>query len=120
MVKNSEQHLQHHQPMRQKSAKNKKKPLKITYISTPTMFRAANASEFRAIVQELTGKDSKVTDAWDFNEEAIQVPARFKIDSESVDDVFSSYTSSSVEMEDSLLWKQVCESFFEFQSRVFA
>ncbi|PKI32135.1 hypothetical protein CRG98_047453 [Punica granatum] len=38
----------------------KKKPLKITYISSPVMVRATTASEFRAIVQELTGKDSDV------------------------------------------------------------
>ncbi|KAL3728021.1 hypothetical protein ACJRO7_032724 [Eucalyptus globulus] len=36
----------------------RKKPLKIRYISSPVMVKASNASEFRAIVQELTGKDS--------------------------------------------------------------
>ncbi|KAF2287683.1 hypothetical protein GH714_002309 [Hevea brasiliensis] len=98
--------------MRRKPIKHKKKPVKITYISNPTMFRATNALEFRAIVQQLTGKDSKVLDAWDRSEEATQVPdnykpERLKIDNVSVDDVFSSYTSSSsVEMEDSLFWRE--------------
>ncbi|KAK6915383.1 VQ protein [Dillenia turbinata] len=45
----------HKQPM-----KGKKKPTKVTYISSPMMVRACNESEFRAIVQELTGKDSNV------------------------------------------------------------
>ncbi|CAN1765898.1 hypothetical protein LINPERHAP1_LOCUS9775 [Linum perenne] len=34
--------------------------MKITYISSPTLVRATNASEFRALVQELTGKNSRV------------------------------------------------------------
>ncbi|CAI0433981.1 unnamed protein product [Linum tenue] len=41
-------------------ASKKKEPLKITYISSPTLVKATNASEFRALVQELTGKDSRV------------------------------------------------------------
>ncbi|KAK4775867.1 hypothetical protein SAY87_023828 [Trapa incisa] len=36
----------------------KKKPPKVTYISSPVMVTAATASEFQSIVQELTGKDS--------------------------------------------------------------
>ncbi|CAN0892845.1 hypothetical protein LINGRAHAP2_LOCUS17803 [Linum grandiflorum] len=40
--------------------KKKKEPMKITYISSPTLVKAASASEFRALVQELTGKDSRV------------------------------------------------------------
>lgn len=36
----------------------KKKKMKITYISSPVMVSATTTSEFRAIVQELTGKDS--------------------------------------------------------------
>ncbi|PON46081.1 VQ motif containing protein [Parasponia andersonii] len=43
---------------RQKPNKAKKKPIKIKYISSPMMVQAKNASEFRAIVQQLTGKNS--------------------------------------------------------------
>ena len=43
---------------RQKLNKAKKKPIKIKYISSPMMVHAKNASEFRAIVQQLTGKNS--------------------------------------------------------------
>ncbi|TXG66003.1 hypothetical protein EZV62_007278 [Acer yangbiense] len=38
----------------------KKTPIKVTYISSPMMVKASNASEFRAIVQQLTGKNSHV------------------------------------------------------------
>lgn len=56
-------HDQYHanNEIQKKPTKNmmmKKKPLKVTYISSPVMVTAATASEFRAIVQELTGKDS--------------------------------------------------------------
>ncbi|KAJ1385113.1 hypothetical protein SESBI_41898 [Sesbania bispinosa] len=36
----------------------KKSAVKITYISSPLLVRACDASEFRSVVQQLTGKDS--------------------------------------------------------------
>ncbi|KAL2345813.1 hypothetical protein Fmac_007098 [Flemingia macrophylla] len=36
----------------------KKRSVKITYISSPMLVRACDASEFRSVVQQLTGKDS--------------------------------------------------------------
>lgn len=55
-------HINHHyqnQPIkRQKPTKVEKKPMKIKYISSPIMVKAGNASEFRAIVQQLTGKNA--------------------------------------------------------------
>ncbi|XP_010922092.1 uncharacterized protein [Elaeis guineensis] len=44
-----------------KQAKAKKKPIKVVYISNPMKVKAT-ASEFRDLVQELTGRDSKVAD----------------------------------------------------------
>uniref|UniRef100_A0A6N2KXV5 VQ domain-containing protein n=1 Tax=Salix viminalis TaxID=40686 RepID=A0A6N2KXV5_SALVM len=41
-----------------KIAKTKKKPMKLVYISNPMKFKIS-ASGFRALVQELTGQDSK-------------------------------------------------------------
>ncbi|TKY61361.1 Modulating plastid sigma factor [Spatholobus suberectus] len=38
--------------------KTPKKTVKITYISSPVLVRACDASEFRSVVQQLTGKDS--------------------------------------------------------------
>ncbi|KAL3520938.1 hypothetical protein ACH5RR_019087 [Cinchona calisaya] len=38
--------------------KPSKEPLKVKYISSPVMVNAKSAAEFKAIVQELTGKDS--------------------------------------------------------------
>ncbi|CAK9187642.1 unnamed protein product [Ilex paraguariensis] len=34
--------------------------IKVKYISSPVMVKANNASEFRAIVQELTGQNSHI------------------------------------------------------------
>ncbi|ERM98135.1 hypothetical protein AMTRI_Chr01g127690 [Amborella trichopoda] len=39
-----------------KASKSKKNPIKVVYISNPKMVKAS-ASEFRALVQELTGQD---------------------------------------------------------------
>ncbi|KAL2501893.1 uncharacterized protein Fot_35773 [Forsythia ovata] len=40
-----------------KQPKNKKKPVKVVYITNPIKFKAS-ASEFRSLVQELTGQDA--------------------------------------------------------------
>ncbi|XP_050225859.1 uncharacterized protein LOC126675288 [Mercurialis annua] len=120
----SKQHFQENLGKSIKPIKNKKKPIKITYISNPTLFRATNASDFRAIVQELTGKDSKVLDfaCDDHSNETSQGPSietpSLKIESDITDDVFSSYTSSSSleSVEDSFFWKNVSEGFFDFNN----
>ncbi|KAL8166656.1 hypothetical protein V2J09_008155 [Rumex salicifolius] len=39
----------------------KREPMKVKYISSPIMVQASNESEFRAVVQELTGKNSPGT-----------------------------------------------------------
>ncbi|KAG6750665.1 hypothetical protein POTOM_045173 [Populus tomentosa] len=105
-----------------KPTKHKKEPVKITYISSPTMIKATNASEFRAIVQELTGKDSKVEDPFDAysmisNEEASQVPhygtPQFNV--AGVHDIFPNNTPF-LQTEDGFFWGDVSEMFFEFRS----
>ena len=105
-----------------KPTKYKKEPIKITYISSPTMFKATNASEFRAIVRELTGKDSKVEDPLDAypvisnEEEASQVPRygtpQFNV--AGVNNVFPSNTSF-LQTEDGFFWGDVSEMSFELQ-----
>ncbi|CAA3026028.1 Hypothetical predicted protein [Olea europaea subsp. europaea] len=40
-----------------KQPKNKKKPVKVVYITNPIKFKTS-ASEFRSLVQELTGQDA--------------------------------------------------------------
>lgn len=123
-IEQSSQLLQ--RPKSRKLSKKMKRPVKITYISSPTMFTATNASEFRAIVQEFTGKDSKVLDNWDpctatSNEESTlnnsETTSRLTMESESADHIFLNYaSSSSPEMEDSFFWNGVSESLFGFQS----
>jgi VQ motif len=44
-----------------KQARAKKKPLKVVYISNPVKL-TATAAQFRAVVQELTGRDSNVAE----------------------------------------------------------
>lgn len=41
-----------------KTSRESKEPMKVKYISSPVLVNAKNAAEFKAIVQELTGKDS--------------------------------------------------------------
>jgi hypothetical protein len=109
---------QQEQPKKgQKSTKNKREPIKIKYISSPTMVKATNATEFRAIVQELTGKDSKVEDPCDANEEASQVPRHGtpRFDVESVDGAFCNNTSPFLQKEDGFVWGDVSERAFELQ-----
>ncbi|KAJ6422793.1 hypothetical protein OIU84_027712 [Salix udensis] len=98
---------QQEQPKKgKKSSKNKREPVKIKYISSPTMVKATSATEFRAIVQELTGKDSKVEDPFDSNEVSSQVPRHGtpRFDVESVDGVFCNYTSPFLQTEDGIVW----------------
>lgn len=51
--KNLDQQIQGKKP-----CQASKEPLKVKYISSPVMVNAKSAAEFKAIVQELTGKDS--------------------------------------------------------------
>ena len=102
----------------QKSTQNKRKPVKIKYISSPTMVKATNATEFRAIVQELTGKDSKVEDPFDSTEVASQVP-RYgtpRFDVERVDGAFCNSTSPFLQTEDGFVWGDVSEISLELKS----
>ncbi|KAJ6296947.1 hypothetical protein OIU78_022632 [Salix suchowensis] len=98
---------QQEQPKKgQKSSKNKREPVKIKYISSPTMVKATSATEFMAIVQELTGKDSKDEDPFDAIEVASQVP-RYgtpQVDVGSVDGAFCNYTSPFLQTEDGIVW----------------
>ncbi|KAK2974084.1 hypothetical protein RJ640_001368 [Escallonia rubra] len=50
-----------HQNKATKQAKPKKKPVKVVYISNPMRVKTS-ASEFRALVQELTGQDADLPD----------------------------------------------------------
>jgi|UPI000193D4C6 hypothetical protein len=119
----SEQYSGRQEPRRgKKPTKHKKEPVKITYISSPTMVKATNASEFRAIVQELTGKDSKVEDPFDAysmisNEEANQVPhygtPQFNV--AGVHDVFPNNTPF-LQTKDGFFGGDVLEMSFEFRS----
>ncbi|KAG6737350.1 hypothetical protein POTOM_058866 [Populus tomentosa] len=109
---------QQEQPKRgKKSTKNKREPIKIKYISSPTMVKATDATEFRAIVQQLTGKDSKVEDPFDANEEAGEVPRHGtpRFDVESVDGAFCNNTSPFLQTEDGFVWGDVSERAFELQ-----
>ncbi|KAL5720132.1 hypothetical protein ACHQM5_012828 [Ranunculus cassubicifolius] len=51
-----------------KQAKYRKKPVKVVYISNPMKVKTS-ASEFRSLVQELTGRDSCYEDALKYVDE---------------------------------------------------
>ncbi|KAL6146802.1 hypothetical protein ACLB2K_057479 [Fragaria x ananassa] len=57
--------LRNHENRQQRTERRKRSkaetPIRIKYISSPMMVQANNASEFRAIVQELTGQNSDAT-----------------------------------------------------------
>ncbi|KAK4596548.1 hypothetical protein RGQ29_014550 [Quercus rubra] len=66
MDKHMNHHFQHDPNLKsQKPTKTMTKPIKITYISSPMIVKACDASEFRAIVQELTGKNSSISADFD-------------------------------------------------------
>nr|DAD36712.1 TPA_asm: hypothetical protein HUJ06_007353 [Nelumbo nucifera] len=48
----------HHPKSKQITKVKRRKPIKVVYISSPTMVKASNEAEFRALVQELTGRNS--------------------------------------------------------------
>ncbi|XVF42253.1 hypothetical protein PTKIN_Ptkin01aG0346000 [Pterospermum kingtungense] len=120
--------LRNHQHCDHKSqnpTKVKKNPIKIKYISSPTMVVASNAAEFRAIVQELTGQNSDIGEPNGVHttipERANQVHLPFQADSPAKIDEKSSFDMfqddmSSLEFDDGLLWRGVPENVFGFQS----
>lgn len=59
MESTARKHHDHQQLMSKKPTETKKKvPMNIKYISSPVKVQASNASEFWAIVQELTGQNA--------------------------------------------------------------
>uniref|UniRef100_A0A5B7CC75 VQ domain-containing protein n=1 Tax=Davidia involucrata TaxID=16924 RepID=A0A5B7CC75_DAVIN len=56
-----------HQNKATKQTKTKKKPVKVVYISNPMKVKTS-ASEFRALVQELTGQDANTPDPTKYSE----------------------------------------------------
>lgn len=77
-----------HQPkshiMKKGRKKNDKKPVKVVYISTPMKVNIS-ASNFRALVQELTGRDSDMSRFEDFNYDFSEKSL------ESKDDIFRNF-----------------------------
>lgn len=53
------QYPHYHSKTQKMTNKTLKKPVKITYISSPLFVRACDACDFSSVVQQLTGKDSK-------------------------------------------------------------
>ncbi|XP_010276684.1 PREDICTED: sigma factor binding protein 1, chloroplastic-like [Nelumbo nucifera] len=91
-----------------KQAKSKKKPIKVVYISNPMKVKTS-ASEFRALVQELTGRDSDLTDTvarFSDTDSVQRVPDQpIKITNEGVAEVprVDAYQESPAASSDSLL-----------------
>ncbi|RDX68145.1 hypothetical protein CR513_52893, partial [Mucuna pruriens] len=77
MANNSSSEAYKQAPIRPSPIRANKKPIKIKYISSPVFVKAKDISEFRAMVQNLTGKDSGATTHTYRNriEGKIQVPS---------------------------------------------
>ncbi|KAI8556231.1 hypothetical protein RHMOL_Rhmol05G0236300 [Rhododendron molle] len=113
----------HHHLKSKKPKKEKKKPIKVTYISSPVMVQAENAFEFRAIVQELTGKNSDLGrtcgDGPAFGNEDGEVIDHGNISTHSKpaftngeysNDDCSNMVQTSLEFNESSFWKEVSKS----------
>lgn len=131
MGKFNGQHFQQlcKQPNIPKPTKNIKKPIKITYIANPTMVTLTSASQFQAIVQQLTGKDSQIIDDscnpnpnCNINgDQSKNIQMESSIEQDSNGDAYSNNTSSNstslVEIDDHDIsfWSNLLECFFDFQ-----
>ncbi|CAL5365091.1 unnamed protein product [Camellia sinensis] len=119
----------YHQLKIKKPIKSKKKPIKVTYISSPMMVRANNASEFRAIVQELTGQNSDLGSSefeaslaiggggdegrsMVLNRSSI---AKAEFGNGGIGEFELSNVVSSLEPNEASFWKEVSDSFLGFQ-----
>ncbi|OVA05308.1 VQ [Macleaya cordata] len=78
--------IQHQSRKCKRTSKVNRKPMKITYISDPMMFKASSA-EFKALVQQLTGQDSYASNS--------EVTTEMTTSHEIVDDEFSNAISSN-------------------------
>ncbi|CAL5363231.1 unnamed protein product [Camellia sinensis] len=120
----------YHQVKIKKPIKSKKKPIKVTYISSPMMVRANNASEFRAIVQELTGQNSDLGSS-EF-EASLAIGggggdegrsmvlngssiAKAEFGNGGIGEFELSNVVSSLEPNEASFWKEVSDSFLGFQ-----
>ncbi|KAK1348935.1 Sigma factor binding protein 1 [Heracleum sosnowskyi] len=76
---------------RRKMSNNDKKSVKVVYISTPVKVNIS-ASNFRALVQELTGRDSDMSRFEDFNHDLSDKSLECK------DDIFRNFGEKSWEL----------------------
>ena len=100
-----------HQTKTQNSTKVKREPMKIKYISSPLLVKASNASEFRAIVQELTGQNSEDRSPHD-SDSMVTNRAQPKIEmaKKTVDGGVSRTTMPLLELNEEYLWENFSES----------
>jgi len=90
--------------------KTPKKTVKITYITSPVLVRACDASEFRSVVQQLTGKESnKVGDGSTMmhGERVMQSEDGRKFHHYNNN---RSMMASSVEWDEDYFWKELARS----------
>ncbi|KAF8017792.1 hypothetical protein BT93_H2863 [Corymbia citriodora subsp. variegata] len=96
----------------------RKKPLKIRYISSPVMVKASNPSEFRAIVQELTGKDSDAGGFSEYSKDASLSSVQSNLQTQKKGE--PNYVSYSVPfnglLDEGLFWRECSEGLFGFHS----
>ncbi|KAK7332845.1 hypothetical protein VNO80_29601 [Phaseolus coccineus] len=94
--------------------KTQKKTVKITYISSPVLVRACDASEFRSVVQQLTGKDSNKVGHGSMHHERVMQSGDVR-GSEEDGREFHHYNNrslmtGSVELDEDYFWKELARS----------
>ncbi|KAH1259465.1 hypothetical protein AAZX31_03G228300 [Glycine max] len=101
--------------------KNPKKTVKITYISNPVLVRACDASEFRSVVQQLTGKDTnkKVeTPRKEYNSTLMQQRVMQREDAGNGLYHYNGSMMTSLELDEDYYWKELARSLLPSPSCV--
>ncbi|KAK4373526.1 hypothetical protein RND71_008910 [Anisodus tanguticus] len=82
---------------RQKQKQKRREAIKVKYIDSPVMVNAKNATEFRTIVQQLTGKSPQISQEMakvKVECSSVKAPLHHEIDNNNVDE---------------LLWKELSQ-----------
>ncbi|KAL5156125.1 hypothetical protein HKD37_19G055046 [Glycine soja] len=97
--------------------KTPKKTVKITYISSPVLVRAYDASEFRSVVQQLTGNDSNSNKKVERPHKGYSSTLMHQRVMQSHEDAhgiglyhYNRSTTTSLELDEDYYWKELARS----------
>ncbi|XP_073224709.1 uncharacterized protein [Cicer arietinum] len=103
--------VNNHMMKGKRQSKKSKKEVKVTYISSPMKVKTS-ASNFRALVQELTGQDSNVAEMFvEVNDRSVHVDDVQNHDKGSTQQQWSSDNSSEAYMQEDSTWMKLDEDY---------